>query len=406
MKNYIVSFIRDWFKRNGNDETKALIGISGGKDSAVVAAACVEALGKDRVIGVMMPNGTQSDIADSQAVIQHLGIKSYEVNIGDIYNALKIEMGVNDFEPDKCAQFRTNAPSRLRMVTLYSLAALIGNCRVTCNGNKSEGAVGYFTLWGDGAGDIAPLANLYVDEVIELGRELGLPEWIINKAPADGMCGKTDEENLGCTYNDIKNCMVTKNLNIPLGNRIRGMQWKRDLISGIPAPARPAKALVIVDAQNDFIDGPLGVGKDRWYAAQAKILEMIDTGEYEQIVFTADWHPTDHCSFKENGGQWPAHCVQHTEGAWIDKHLWNEASYIQDENHPDDVDSLICVRKGQDANLEEYAATRISFKDNIAYADVVGLCREYCVEATADWLNKNSHVTANIVEEGCVSYQK
>ena len=185
------------------DGDRIAVCISGGKDSSIVAALCAEALGKDRVIGVLMPNGVQTDIADSKRVCDFLGIKSYEINLKEGYDALAQEIS-SKTGCELSSQFKTNTPSRLRMTTLYGVAALIGNCRISNNGNLSERLIGYFTIWGDGAGDFAPLANLYVSDVVNLGIELGLPEDLVRKVPSDGMCGKTDEDNLGFSYADIE----------------------------------------------------------------------------------------------------------------------------------------------------------------------------------------------------------
>ena len=236
VKNEIVAWVRDYFSKNGDGNTKALIGISGGKDSTVVAAVCVEALGKDRVIGVVMPNGVQTDIADSRRVCEFLGIESYEINLKNAYDALSDEIG-GKLNKDLSAQFKTNTPSRLRMTTLYSVAALIGNCRISCNGNLSERLIGYFTIWGDGAGDFAPLANLYVSEVVNLGLELGLPEDLVKKVPSDGMCGKSDEENLGFSYDDVEKVArgideeVDPIVATNIRNKMNGIEWKRKLLN-------------------------------------------------------------------------------------------------------------------------------------------------------------------------------
>ncbi len=204
IKSEAIAWVKDYFTKNGNSETKAVIGISGGKDSATVAALCCAALGKERVIGVMMPNGIQSDIEDSKNICKFLGIKNYTVNIEDAYRGLTCELKKALGVGVTPSQYNTNTPARLRMATLYSVAAIEGNCRVSNNGNKSECTVGYFTLWGDGAGDFAPLANLYVSEVIKLGLALGLPEEFVKKAPSDGMSGMTDEDKLGFTYADLE----------------------------------------------------------------------------------------------------------------------------------------------------------------------------------------------------------
>lgn len=117
LKDQMVAWIKDYFAKNGDANTKALIGISGGKDSTVVAAACVAALGKDRVVGVMMPNGVQTDINDSKRVCEFLGIKNYEINIKGAYEALAQEITTKT-AGEATAQFKTNTPSRLRMATL------------------------------------------------------------------------------------------------------------------------------------------------------------------------------------------------------------------------------------------------------------------------------------------------
>ena len=145
IKEEIIAWVRNYFAQNGDANTKALIGISGGKDSTVSAAICVEALGKDRVVGVLMPNGVQNDIADSRRVCEYLGIKNYEININGAYQALSEEISTKT-GGELTNQFKTNTPSRLRMTTLYSVAAIIGNCRISNNGNLSERLMGYFTL--------------------------------------------------------------------------------------------------------------------------------------------------------------------------------------------------------------------------------------------------------------------
>ena len=190
-----VAWIQEYFEKNGPD-CCAVVGISGGKDSSVVAALCVRALGVDRVIGVLMPCGVQADIAASRQLVDHLGIRRYEINIQAALEGVK--SGVGD-------KFQLNAasllslPARLRMVTLYAVSQS-HNGRVANTCNLSEDWVGYATRYGDGAGDFSPLANLTVQEVKAMGRALGLPENLVEKVPIDGLCGKTDEDNLGFTY--------------------------------------------------------------------------------------------------------------------------------------------------------------------------------------------------------------
>ena len=200
VKDQVVQWIRDWFEVNGKG-CNAVIGISGGKDSSVVAALCAEALGKDHVIGVTMPNGVQKDISDSMKLINHLGIRYCCVNIGDTYNtliaAVKEQLGTLDAEVSN--QTIINLPPRLRMSTLYAISQSM-NGRVANTCNLSEDWVGYSTRYGDAAGDFSPLGGLVVREVVAVGKELGLPIDLVEKTPSDGLCGKTDEDNLGFTY--------------------------------------------------------------------------------------------------------------------------------------------------------------------------------------------------------------
>lgn len=194
MKDRCVQWIRDWFEENGAG-CNAVVGISGGKDSSVVAALCVEALGKDRVIGVLMPCGVQADIDMARKLVDFLQIRNYEVNIKAALD------GVLGALPDIeiSTQSRTNLPPRIRMTVLYAVSQSV-NGRVANTCNLSEDWVGYSTRYGDSVGDFSPLSRLTVTEVKAIGRELGLPADLVDKVPIDGLCGKTDEENLGFTY--------------------------------------------------------------------------------------------------------------------------------------------------------------------------------------------------------------
>ena len=197
VKNDCVAWIRDWFEHNGPD-CNAVIGISGGKDSSIAAALCVEALGKDRVIGVLMPQNTQSDIDDSYAVVKHLDIKHKVINIGPIVDLTLLQLSMFG-EMKISEQTRINLPPRIRMATLYAVSQSV-NGRVANTCNLSEDYIGYSTRWGDSVGDFAPLANLTSDEVIAIGDVCNLPHELTHKTPADGLCGKTDEDNFGFSY--------------------------------------------------------------------------------------------------------------------------------------------------------------------------------------------------------------
>ena len=195
-KDECIEWIRNWFDVNGPG-CNAVIGISGGKDSTVTAALCVETLGKDRVIGVLMPNGVQADIDDSRAVVEHLGIKNFTIDISGAVSSTLKELENKGIEVTD--QARINLPPRIRMTTLYAVSQC-HNGRVANTCNLSEDWVGYSTRYGDAAGDFSPLAHLTVAEVKAIGKLLKVPAFLVDKAPSDGLCGKTDEDNLGFTY--------------------------------------------------------------------------------------------------------------------------------------------------------------------------------------------------------------
>ncbi len=199
VKNDIVQWIKEWFEENGKG-CKGVLGISGGKDSSVVAALLVEALGKENVVGVLMPKGEQFDIDVSRALCEHLGIQSYTINIEEAFNGIYSQLVKGGVELN--TQAITNLPPRLRMATVYAVSQSVnGRGANTCN--LSEDWVGYSTRYGDSVGDFSPLSMLTVQEVKAIGRALGLPEMFVEKVPIDGLCGKTDEDNLGFTYETL-----------------------------------------------------------------------------------------------------------------------------------------------------------------------------------------------------------
>ncbi len=208
VKDQCVEWIRDFFRNNGPD-CNAVIGISGGKDSSIAAALCVEALGADRVIGVLMPCGIQHDIDMARLLVDTLGIKSFEINIKDTIDAVTKAI---PFELS--AQSKTNLPPRIRMATLYAVSQS-NNGRVVNTCNLSEDWVGYSTRYGDAAGDFSPMSHLTVDEVKQIGRLLQLPDVLVDKTPIDGLCGKTDEDNLGFTYAELDRYIRTGEIDDP-----------------------------------------------------------------------------------------------------------------------------------------------------------------------------------------------
>lgn len=198
IKDECVKWIADFFENNGKG-CNAVVGISGGKDSSIVAALCVEALGKERVIGVLMPCGEQHDIDCAVQLVEHLGIKYYIVNIKDAVEGI---LGAMPNDLELTAQTKQNLPARIRMAALYAISQS-NNGRVANTCNLSEDWVGYATRYGDAAGDFSPCSNFTVAEMKQIGRLLNLPENLIEKVPIDGLCGKTDEENLGFTYAEL-----------------------------------------------------------------------------------------------------------------------------------------------------------------------------------------------------------
>lgn len=197
IKNELVKWLQDWFEKNGKG-CKAVVGISGGCDSTVVAALCAEAIGKENVLGVLMPNVKQVDIEDSHRVVEALGIDSITIPItmpviGIIQQLDHAGIKVSD-------QTSTNLPARIRMATLYAVSQSVKG-RVINTSNYSERAIGWGTRWGDTVGDVCPLAMLTKTEVREIGHTFSqIPKDLIDKAPADGLTGKTDEDNFGFSY--------------------------------------------------------------------------------------------------------------------------------------------------------------------------------------------------------------
>lgn len=221
-KEHIINWIRKWFAENGPG-ANAVIGISGGKDSTIVAALLAEALGKDRVYGILMPQDVQPDLEDAKLVVRTLGINTMMINVGEPVQKLKEQIlaAVNPLDCDsyqdigndsKSKKIITelsndtaiNIPPRIRMATLYAVAAsLPGGGRVANTCNRSEDYIGYSTKYGDAAGDFSPISDYLVTEVKQIGHQieaLAPIAELIDKTPSDGLCGLTDEDKIGFTY--------------------------------------------------------------------------------------------------------------------------------------------------------------------------------------------------------------
>lgn len=206
-----VEWIRGWFEKNGPG-CNAIIGISGGKDSSIAAALCVEALGKDHVIGVLMPNGEQADIDMAKLLVDHLGIEHYIVNIKGAFDSLCEQISSAGIEISKDSII--NLPPRLRMSTLYAVGQS-RNGRVVNTCNLSEDWVGYSTRYGDSVGDFSPMSCFTTAEIRAIGRVLGLPSVLIEKVPTDGLSGMTDEDKLGFTYEVLDRYIRTGEIDDP-----------------------------------------------------------------------------------------------------------------------------------------------------------------------------------------------
>ncbi len=226
MTKDLINWVKTYFEDNGNGY--AVIGISGGKDSTIAAGVLVQALGADRVLGVLMPNGIQKDIQDSLDVCEFLKIKHYKVDISGAYDELCGAIDQNLFHTHLVTEYaevnpivRTNLPSRLRMATLYAVAAIHPNSRVVNTSNYSERFIGYSTKWGDGVGDFSLFGLLTVKQVLEIGDDLGLPRHLVHKAPSDGMSGKSDEEKIGFSYADLDAYILGDTPNYPSADTIK-----------------------------------------------------------------------------------------------------------------------------------------------------------------------------------------
>ena len=245
----IKEFIKDYFVNNATPDTKAVIGISGGKDSTVAAKLLVDALGKHRVIGVMMPQDVQRDIDDSRKVCELLDITACEIDIGPacaaLYRSIDEAYDYDHTTVTNIPAITTNTPSRIRMTTLYAVAATIGG-RVCNTGNASEAFVGYTTKYGDLAGDFALLKNFTVSEILEIGDYLGLPYPLVHKTPSDGMSGKNDEENIGVPYRVIDDYLMNGIYPDQFYYEKMMVAYKRNIhkqVINLPAPRRCGSSL-------------------------------------------------------------------------------------------------------------------------------------------------------------------
>ena len=205
----IIEWIKELFGSNPYAKG-AILGMSGGKDSLVVAKLCIEALGKDRVFGVILPNGEMKDISDATKTCDLLQIPYTVINIEESFNSILTlsNTALKNFDKSVTDDSKVNLAPRLRMSTIYLLAQSMGYF-VANTSNLSEISVGYSTKWGDGVGDFAPIANFTKSEVCEIGHLLGLPKELVDKTPADGLTSMTDEEKMQITYSELDSLIRT-----------------------------------------------------------------------------------------------------------------------------------------------------------------------------------------------------
>jgi len=206
--NNIIQFIRNYYKENNLGGV--VLGISGGKDSGVVAGLFTKALGKENVIGVTMPcHSNKEDKIDAKLVSDYYGFELINFDITNTFDAFKSELkNLGEFSSIQTQNSDINLKPRLRMSTLYYLAALYSALKgktylVAGTSNKCELYVGYFTKGGDSVHDISAIADFTVEEVIKIGEYIKVPDKVLYKKPNDGLSNKSDEDKLGVKYSEI-----------------------------------------------------------------------------------------------------------------------------------------------------------------------------------------------------------
>lgn len=415
-KSRLIDWIKEQFDRNNGK--LAVLGISGGADSSIMAALLVEALGKESVIGVLMPNGEQKDIADSYRVVNHLGIRYIVANIKPAYDAVldsirEIHIGDTDIVeamPETPDQVKNNLAPRLRIPTvLYAVAQHFDGARVINTSNESEKTVGYFTRWGDQCGDLSPFGNLTKNEVVEIGKLCDLPIDLVVKTPSDGLVGMSDEEKLGVSYNAIHNWLRNRcEYNTSTENnkiyslyeknrfKTKEMPQFNDIIYGYSSPEH---ILVVVDYQNDFIDGSLGTNEAKQIkpAVMAKIKEYMDRGD--QIYFTMDSHDSDYLDTPEGKKLPVEHCIVNTPGWQIESDVAEMVKATFGGYVHSDYDNVAFEMKntfGSDGLVCQIRNFLLDDPERDVTIELIGLCTDICVVSNAIMI-KNHIPYANVM---------
>ena len=206
----IVKFIKEYYRKNNLGG--AVIGVSGGKDSGVVMALLVEALGKENVIGLTLPcHSIKEDKDLAHVVANYYGIKLYNLDLTSAFDSFTKAVidGYGCVEEELLVDSNINLKPRLRTASLYYYAAMLSKITgkpylVAGTSNKCELYVGYFTKGGDNVHDIATIADFTVSEVIKIGEYLNVPHEVLYRTPSDGLSSMSDEEKLGVKYKEIE----------------------------------------------------------------------------------------------------------------------------------------------------------------------------------------------------------
>lgn len=229
-----INWIKEFVESSGAEGV--VVGNSGGKDSATVIAMATRALGKDKVLTIAMPcNSIKEDLEDAKLVSMTFDVPLLEIDLSDSYNTFErtINNSLKGIDIELVNEAKVNSKPRFRMTTLYSVAQSM-NYLVIGTGNLCEQMVGYTTKWGDNASDFNPIGNFTVREVLAIGKYLGVPDRIINKAPSDGLGSKTDEEKMGVTYDQIEEYIETgktsKEAMLVIERKNRVSKHKRSLV--------------------------------------------------------------------------------------------------------------------------------------------------------------------------------
>lgn len=281
----VIKFVRDYYKKN--NLKGAVVGLSGGKDSAVVTAILVEAIGKENVVGVTMPcNSISEDKKDAEMIADFYGIECINYDLTDTFNTFKQELTKTEikYTDDDLKNSDINVRPRLRMATLYYIAAVYSSLKcgtylVAGTSNKSELYVGYFTKGGDQVHDFEVISDFTVSEVIKIGEYLKVPEKVLYKTPSDGLSGQSDEDKMGITYDDIEKYIYAKPLSQDVKDKISKMHNRNKHKFNMPAYKRP-RVGVFVGSFDPIHKGHTHIMK---YLLQYNLVDkiiVVPTGDY------------------------------------------------------------------------------------------------------------------------------